>query len=218
MAEIFNDYHKRFKQLTQKISQSIASLPASLDKKKEATAEIDKDLSRANQLLQYMESAAKNAPGYKKAETILRESDGELSSLRQRLNQSSFAPSVVATDQFRDQDHANMETANQRTKLVANTSRLVAMQERTQRIDAVGRENLIIAEDTLVELKNQGERLEKIPELLDEADANVKKGKYTLIKMMGTAVLNQVILFMIILILAFLLVVLVWQKFFNFNE
>eukprot|EP00041_Stephanoeca_diplocostata_P039017 m.1580983 g.1580983 ORF g.1580983 m.1580983 type:complete len:234 (-) comp25315_c0_seq44:1262-1963(-) len=207
-SEQFEHYEYEFENITKSINKKINSqLPNFTgEQRKQCQRQAQKEIERAEDLLQDMEMEARSAPpSYRtKMNARVRGYNADIEKFRRDLSNVSSGGGSYQNDRdalFAGGDSFEGQNYNQRSRLLDNEQTLGRTSDRIANAQRIGEESEAIGAGVLTELDSQRQTIIRTGQKVSSTDANLGKSRRILNAMARRIMTNHLIMVLIIIVL-----------------
>lgn len=220
-SEQFEHYEFEFENITKSINKKINSqLPNFTgEQRKACQRQAQKEIERAEDLLQDMEMETRSAPPSYRTKMNVRVQGyrADIEKFRRDLtNASSGGGGSYQNDRdalFSGGDSFEGQNYNQRSRLLDNEQTLGRTSDRISNAQRIGEESEAIGAGVLSELGSQRETIIRTGQKVSSTDANLGKSRRILNAMARRIMTNHLIMVLIIIVLMGILGLVIYLKF-----
>eukprot|EP01122_Echinamoeba_exundans_P005031 TRINITY_DN15213_c0_g1_i1.p1 TRINITY_DN15213_c0_g1~~TRINITY_DN15213_c0_g1_i1.p1 ORF type:complete len:246 (+),score=61.31 TRINITY_DN15213_c0_g1_i1:169-906(+) len=199
--ELFRNYQREFESTVQGIQKKFTQCGSlSGERRKAMLQEIQLDLDSARELVDQMRQTITTFKGGDQLRSTVKVHERELERWVDELRRLQLGVGREVTMPSNESDWTNA-SADQRTRLLQDRERLGKTSEHINETQRIMIDTQAIGENTLVDLRNQREKLERGNASLDEVDGNISKARSLLNMMKRRVITNKLILVFIIILL-----------------
>lgn len=215
-SELFSGYEADFKLLQADLNQKLDQIAETTgEQRKAAIGQAERALDEATELLDQMRMEKQNIPSAarSKVNVRVRNYSSDIDEVKRKLKSLSDDRRALFGDRYTDDPEAGDVHMEQRQQLLSGTERLERSSARLQESQRLALETEDIGRDTLAQLGQQRETIERTRQNLHQSEGYVDTSIKTLRGMARRMATNRIITIAIITVLILLIFAVIYSSF-----